>query len=286
MEPELIADYACHTGEGPMWHPTEKRLYWTDIPAGRMFRYDPAAGSHEQFYDGGVVGGFTIQADGALLLFMARGAVKTWRDGELTTLVRELPDELNSRFNDVIADPAGRVFCGTMSSPDHKGRLYLLDTDGSVRTILEDVGCSNGMGFTGDRKSFYHIDTPTRDVCVYGYDEATGAISGKRVFVHTPDEAGGPDGMTVDSEDHVWVAKWGGARLERYTPEGRLERTVELPAEKVSSLTFGGDDSSDIYVTTAGGDNKAENGAGAGALFRLRCGVCGRPEFHSRIERL
>ena len=71
MEPELIADYRCVTGEGPAWHPLEKRLYWVDIPKGRMFRYDPATGSHEQLYEGAVIGGFTIQSDGALLLFMA-----------------------------------------------------------------------------------------------------------------------------------------------------------------------------------------------------------------------
>ena len=75
MGPEPIADYACEVGEGPLWHPLEKRLYWGDIPQGRMFRYDPATGHHEQFYDGPVVGGFTIQADGSLLLFMEKGAI-------------------------------------------------------------------------------------------------------------------------------------------------------------------------------------------------------------------
>ena len=117
MEPELIADYACHTGENPLWHPTEKRLYWTDIPKGRLFRYDPAAGTHEPCYEGEAVGGFTVQADGALLLFMARGAVKTWRDSAMATVIEEIPDERDNRFNDVIADPAGRVFCGVMSTP-------------------------------------------------------------------------------------------------------------------------------------------------------------------------
>ena len=116
MEPELIADTRCVTGEGPLWHPSERRVYWVDIPTGRMFRYDPATAQHEQCYQGEVVGGFTIQADGALLLFMARGAVKIWREGTLTEVVQEIPEERDTRFNDVIADPAGRVFCGTMSA--------------------------------------------------------------------------------------------------------------------------------------------------------------------------
>jgi D-xylonolactonase len=283
MQIELIADYQCETGEGPLWHPDEKRVYWTDIPQGRMFRYDPAGGRHEQFYGGPPVGGATVQADGALLLFMACGAVAVWRDGRLTTVIEQIPDEVNSRFNDVIADPAGRVFCGTMSGPDHKGRLYRLDPDGSLTVVLENVGTSNGMGFTPDRRHFYHIDTPTREICIFDYDAARGAISNRRVFVRTPDGFGGPDGMTVDAEGFVWAAKWGGGRLERYTPDARLERTIELPARKVSSLTFGGEDYDDIYVTTAGGPTKDEDGPGAGALFRVRCAIRGVPEFRSRI---
>src|SRR5438094_350720 len=110
----MIADEACVIGEGPLWHPDERRLYWTDIGLGRMFRYDPATNAHEQVYEGEAVGGFTVQADGALLLFMARGAIKTWHDGRVSTVVEDIPDERTTRFNDVIADPAGRVYCGTM----------------------------------------------------------------------------------------------------------------------------------------------------------------------------
>ena len=280
--PSLIADYQCDTGEGPLWHPQEKRLYWTDIPAGRMFRYDPATGEHEQFYDGDVVGGFTIQADGALLLFMERGAVKIWREGELTSVVDEIPGELDSRFNDVIADPAGRVFCGTMSNPDHAGRLYRLETDGALSVVAEGIGTSNGMGFTLDRRRFYHTDSRTREICIYDYDVADGSIANGRLFVRTPEGEGGPDGMTVDSEGCVWTAKWGGWCLVRYRPDGTEERRISFPARNVSSLTFGGEDYADIYVTTAC-QNKAEDGAGAGALFRVSCGVRGMPEFPSRV---
>src|SRR5512142_2409950 len=121
MQPELICDYACEIGENPLWHPLEKRLYWCDIGTGRMFRYEPASGKPAQFYQGETVGGFTIQADGSLLLFMAKGAVKVWRESGLTTVIDEIPDERTTRFNDVIADPAGRVFCGTMPTEDRLG---------------------------------------------------------------------------------------------------------------------------------------------------------------------
>lgn len=284
MEPVMVADYRCVTGEGPLWHPMESRLYWVDIPTGRMFRYDPATGTHEQFYEGDVVGGFTVQADGALLLFMARGTIAIWRDGELTTVVDRIEGEEDSRFNDVIADPRGRVFCGTMPGPDHPGTLYRLDTDGTLTPVVRGVGTSNGMGFSPDRKRMYYTDTRPREIYLYDYDADTGELSNRRIFVQlAEDDPGGPDGMTVDAEGYVWSARWNGGALVRYTPEGVEERRITFPAKKVSSVTFGGEDYTDMYVTTAGGDNKPEEGEGAGALFRLNLGIRGVPEFLSRV---
>ena len=288
MEPEMIADYACETGEGPLWHAQEKRLYWADIPRGRMFRYDPATGDHEQFYQGDVVGGFTIQEDGALLLFMEKGAVAVWRDGDLTYVIDALPGEEENRFNDVFADPAGRVFCGTMPGdpergPERLGTLYRLDPDGAMTPLLRHVGISNGMGLTPDRRGMYYTDSVDQSISIFDYDVDTGRISNRRVFVDTAAEEGLPDGMTVDADGHVWSARWGGSSLIRYTPDGEVEGRVRFPARNVSSVTFGGDDYGDIYVTTAGGHNKAEEGEAAGALFRVTPGIRGVPEFQSRI---
>ena len=283
MGPELIADYACQTGEGPMWHPMEKRVYWLDIPQGRMFRYDPSTGEHEQCYQGRPVGGFTVQEDGALLLFMDKGSVAIWRDGDMEFVIDEIPEERDSRFNDVIADPAGRVFCGTMSTQERLGKLYRLDTDGSITPVLHGVGVSNGMGFTADRKRMYHTDTPEKKICMFDYDEATGAITNRRVFTETREDDGGPDGMTVDSEGYVWSARWDGYSLVRHDPDGAEVSRIRFPAKKVSSAVFGGDDLTDIYVTTAGGQDKEANGVGAGALFRLNLGIKGVPEFFSRV---
>lgn len=284
MIPELIADYECNTGENPLWHPGERRLYWLDIPTGRLFRYDPTTGKHEQFFQGEVTGGFTIQEDGALLLFMARGAISILRNGELTGVVEEIEDERESRFNDVLADPEGRVFCGTMPTSDRLGRLYRLDVDGRLTRLLDGIGCSNGLGFTRDLRHLYYTDSPELVIYLFDYDRTSGEISNRRIFVRTPEDEGVPDGLTVDAEGYVWSARWDGGCLVRYRPDGTEERRIEFPAKKVSSLTFGGADYKDIYVTTAGGDNKAEEGAGAGALFRLRLGIQGVPEFPSRIK--
>lgn len=284
MQPELIADYACECGEGPLWHPMEKRVYWLDIVNPRMFWYDPATGHHEQFDVGRQVGGFTIQADGALLLFMDRGSIGTWKNGALRLIVEDIPDERETRFNDVFADSQGRVFCGTMPTRDRLGRLYRLDRDGSIHRVLEGIGCSNGMGLTLDRKGLYYTDSEAYTIYLFDYDEATGELSNRRIFVRHGKEDGLPDGMTVDAHGNVWSAHWDGGCLIRYDVTGRETLRIPFPAKKVSSVIFGGDDYSDMYVTTAGGENKAEEGEGAGALFRLRVpGVRGLPEYYSRI---
>lgn len=282
--PEVIADYRCLCGEGPLWHTTEKVLYWIDIPKGLLFRYDPATGKHGTVLTTGQIGGLTLQTDGALLLFMEKGSVKLWKDGELRTLIESTPGEEKSRFNDVIADPEGRVFCGTMPTEEHKGSLYRLDTDGKLRKLLEGFACPNGMGFTPDRTGFYFVDSRTREVMLFDYEARTGDIRNRRVFVELPESLGLPDGMTVDSKGFVWVAVWGGSCLLRFAPSGREDRRIYFAARLVSSITFGGPDCRDAYVTTAGGDNRKDNGPAAGALFRVRPGVKGLPEYQSRIR--
>ena len=283
MEPELIADYGNHVGEGPLWHPIDRQLYWVDIPQGRIFRFDPESGRHEQFYESGVIGGFTIQEDGTLLLFMDRGSVALLRDGELTSVIDDIPEERDTRFNDVIADPNGNVFCGTMPTETRSAKLYRLDRDGNLTVVLDDIGLSNGLGFTLDRRQMYYTDSFARKIYIFDYDQSTSEISNQRVFVETPAGEGIPDGMTVDAEGCVWSARADGSALYRYTPQGVQDMAIRFSAKKVSSVTFGGPDLDEIYVTTIGGDNKAEEGPGAGALFRLRLGIRGVPDFHSRV---
>ena len=295
MEPELIADYQCVVGEGPLWHEDEQAAYWTDIVTGRLFRYHPATGRHEQVYAGEQVGGFTLQEDGALLLFMERGKVATWRDGTLTTLIDEIPAERPTRFNDVVADPRGRVFCGTISprfdegeQQDLRGRLYRLEPDPAYTVLLEGVGVSNGIGFTPDLRGLYYTATATRDISLFDYDAATGAITNRRRLISVPDDPdeGAPDGMTMDAEGCVWSARWGGGCLVRYAPDGTELQRIRFPARKVSSAIFGGPDLADLHVTTAGGHQKKEvDGPGAGAPFRVRPGVRGVRERSSRIGR-
>ena len=286
MEPETVVDYRTHVGEGPLWHPDQQRLYWIDIPTGRLFWYEPATGRHEQFYSADMVGGLTFQTDGTLLLFMAGGAVAVLRGGELDYIVDGIPGEEENRFNDVIADPAGRVFCGTMPLDRERvderlGTLYRLDTDGSLTPLVDGVGISNGLGFSPDHRHMYYTDTITRRIDVFDYDVHSGSISKRRVFTETGE--GRPDGMTVDADGYVWSAIVGGWRIVRYTPQGEEERAVRFSAKYVTSLAFGGPGLTDIYVTTMGTDERPDAGPGGGALHRLSLGIKGLREHYSRV---
>jgi D-xylonolactonase len=283
-ELQVIADYACQTGENPLWHPQEKCLYWTDIPTGRLFRLHPKSGIHAEVYRGRPVGGFTFEANGGLLLFRDRGNVVLWRDGKISEIIDEVPAERDSRFNDVIADPAGRVFCGTMSSDSSKGRLYQLGLNGRLTQLLDSIGCSNGMGFTPDLEGFYYTDSFAGEIYRFDYRAETGALSNRRVFATIPECDGLPDGLTVDLVGRVWSALWDGSSVVRFNADGKVDARVRFPTRKVSSLTFGGEDLQDLYVTTAGGHTRQDDGAAAGALFRIPSEAHGRAEFFSRIS--
>ncbi len=279
---ELAVPGTCHCGEGPLWHPDERCLYWTDIPNSTLFRYDPAADETDSYDTGSPVGGFTIHEDGRLLLFMAGCAVKLWDHGRMQTVIDGLAGEEGNGFNDVIADPAGRVYCGVVATEGRDGRVYRLDPDGGATVAIEGTRLANGMGFSPDLAHMYFSDSGTGEISVFDYDRATGELTNRRIVTKVDESEGVPDGMTVDSEGCLWSARWNGSCLVRMDPSGRVLQTIDLPVRQVSSVTFGGDDLQDIYITSAGGQDTAENGKLAGSIFRLVPGVRGKAEFRSR----
>lgn len=278
---EAIANAHCETGENPLWDARRGMVYWTDIPKGRLFRYDTNTGEWEQFYDGPTVGGFTLQADGNLLLFRDREFVVLHEDGSIVPVTENI-DVDTGRFNDVFADPEGRAFGGTMGTGDNlNGGVFRIDLDGTPTLLFQGTNCSNGMGFTPDLKQMYWTDTTGRTIYIFDYDRATGELTNRREWLRTPDEWGLPDGMTVDSQGCMWSAFWEGSAIRYFSPQGELIATVPMPVPKVTSLIAGGDDLSDLYVTTAGGDDGSDTAEGT--LYRVRLDVPGRPEFESRI---
>lgn len=262
--PELVADAGCQIAEGPVWHAEEACLYWTDISAGRLYRFGPATGAYETVYQGEPVGGITVQSDGSLLLVGARGRVQVWRDGDVTDVIlADIANERDTRFNDVIADARGRVISGTMAVRDETGqitrygRLYRVDTDGRAVVLMEGVGSPNGMGFSRDSSHLYFTDSliGAQTIFLFDYDLDTGTVSNRRTFYQAAVDGsdGRPDGMTVDDEGSVWSAQWDGGAVLRFGVDGHVRDRFAIPPCRVSSVTFGGRDYTDLYVTTAGG---------------------------------
>lgn len=265
---EIVADFRCGCAENPLWHPEQGTLYWTDVDQGAFFSLKDG-----QVYEGErVVGGMTLHKDGRLLLFMSGGRIALWSPGSLEVVLEEIPWERDSRFNDVIADPRGRVFCGTMPTAERQGRLWRLDPDGRLDTVLEQAGQPNGMAFSPDLRHFYFTDTMHDIIFRFDYDEASGGLSHQKAFIRGG--PGKPDGLTVDSEGFLWSARWDGGCLVRYDPLGNEVARVGLPVQNVTSVTFVGRIG---YVTTAGGGVTP----GAGAVFRFEADVEGRAEFRS-----
>ena len=266
----MIADTACHCGEGPLWHPVEKAVYWTDIPNGKLFRHDPASGGHALVMRDRPIGGYTLQADGSLLLFRDKGNIVTWRDGKIvSTIMDAIPGHENTRFNDVYANHLGGVYCGTMH-----GHLYYLAPGGAITLVRDGYGTPNGMGFSPGNQWLYYNDSGLGKTFRWDYDITTGAIANDIVLRDSKanNDPGAPDGMCVDAEGFIWTARWGGNGLLRHSPvDGGVVMKIEIPARCVSSVCFGGDALDVMYVTTAGGHDRS-NDPCAGAFFRVTGG--------------
>lgn len=280
MNPLVVAPTQCVVGENPLWSPIGEKVYWCDIPRGKLYRYDPATGRHALVHEDETIGGFTVQTDGSLLLFGSDCRIVHWDRGKTTTVVEEITEERGTRFNDVQADPNGGVFCGTMPTEDRGGRLYHVSTDRSVALVETGLAIPNGMGFTPDREYMYLTESDARTIWRYPYEASTGTLGERESFVRT-DGDGVPDGLAVDESGAVWSARWDGNALVRYSDAGERLQTVRFPTKKVSSLTFDGGDA--IYVSTAGGDDPEANGSLAGALFRLRGPVAGSDPLLSAV---
>jgi len=201
------------------------------------------------------------------------------------TLLSPLENELpGNRFNDGKCDPRGRFIAGTMAlaENDPAGSLYSFDGR-SITKLLSGITVSNGLTWSPDHKTFYYIDTPTREVRAFDYDIESGVIANSRVAVHVHESLGWPDGMTSDMQGNLWIAMWGGAQVTKWDPNtGRLLEQIPVPALNVSSCIFGGKDLNELYITSArkGMDEpELRRYPLTGGVFRLETNVEGMPTF-------
>ena len=280
---ELLRDAKASLGEGPIWDPSEERLYWVDIVKCELHGYDPETGKDTADQVGQSVGCVVPRNAGGVMLALKHAfAAFDPATSNIGKTVYAPNEPASNRFNDGKCDPAGRFWAGTIGKAG-SGKLYRLDTDFSVHAVLDDITCSNGLVWNAAKDTVYYIDTPTLQVAAFDYDNETGAISNRRVAIEVPRNEGVPDGMAIDAEDKLWVAHWGGSQVIRWDPEsGQALARIKVPASQTTACAFGGKDLDRLYITSArtGLDEaRLEKEPHAGGLFIADPGVSGAPTY-------
>ncbi|MEU7900137.1 SMP-30/gluconolactonase/LRE family protein [Nonomuraea sp. NPDC049152] len=264
MIADSLSTETYELAEGPLWDPVAERLLWVDIPTGRVMEGALREGDLRVVRTHtlpGTVGAVAPAADGSLLVAAQHGFATI---GERTTVgPRVLPKGTASRFNDGRCDPAGRFLAGSTAKDERQGqeRLYRLELDGTVSVLADGLTISNGLGWSPDGRTLYHVDSIPGVVWAQPYDVETGRVGPRAVILQVSD--GLPDGMAVDVEGNLWIAIWGAGEVRRHTPDGRLLDSVKVASPKTSSAAFVG---SALVITTAGG-----------GLFAADVGVTGLP---------
>jgi len=297
MEIETIADYGDLCGEGPLWSTAEQALFWTDLARKRFYRWDPASRQSEIVSESLQVSGFAFNRRGGLVVTNIEG-IWLWDMKSAPVLLAQEVDGHRCCMNDCIADPEGRVYSGTYyKNPqtgnfDRAGCLMRVDTDGSVHIVDDGFRLSNGLGFSTDLSTLYYVDSADRIIYAFDWRRSDGALHNRRVFVRVPADEGFPDGLTVDADNFVWCAHWFGGCVIRYDPAGKIERRIDVPASQASSVTFGGPELTDMFVTSAAfldslciaptGYDPSKHFIG-GPVYRLRPGFQGREEYRANV---
>lgn len=281
-----VWDEGALLGEGPVWVERDRRLYWVDIKGKAIHRYDPANGGKRSWRTAEEVGAIQPTGSGGFVVARQSGfAFAELPEDDAEAHFRPIadpePDLSRNRFNDGKIDSAGRFWAGTMDDGrvNETGVLYRLDPDLTCRTMDAGYVITNGPAFSPDGKTLYH--TNTLEGVVYAFDlDAAGGIANKRPFIRIAEDDGYPDGMSVDTEGCLWIAIFGGWRVNRFSPAGESIGQVAVPAAQVTSCVFAGAGLDEMYITTSAGGLSEEARKAqplAGGLFHCRPGAAGPP---------
>jgi sugar lactone lactonase YvrE len=254
MTPTLVSAGPFSLGEGCVWDHRLQRLYWIDINEKKIAWLDPDGTTTVRDLPA-TPGTVVLTTDPGVVALALDTGIHSYRiDGGIMQRLAGYPESPSTRFNDGKCDSSGRFWVGTMGREGTlgAGTLYCLTPGRSLETRVPGVTISNGLCWSSDDQTFYYIDSPTREIHAFDFDSGSGSISGRRVIVPIPPDRGFPDGMTIDSQDRLWVAHWLGACVACYDPvTGETLAKIDIPTPRVTSCCFGGPDFRTLYITTA-----------------------------------
>ncbi|WP_183873101.1 SMP-30/gluconolactonase/LRE family protein [Pedobacter sp. AK017] len=274
---DIVSKHRCQLGECPVWDVKKQVICWIDILRGEIHQYSPVDSTHVKLAVPPLTGSMALCKDGNFIAALRSGISfidrKTAEIKFISNPETHLPF---NRFNEGKCDPEGRFWVGTMSLTDEekKGSVYALDEKLKIDKKITEVSISNGLAWSGDKKTLYYIDTPTFEIVSYDYDSSTGTITNRKVVIKVSEKDGYPDGMTIDNEGMLWVAHWDGWQITRWDPiNGEKLLSIPMPVARVTSCTFGGKNLNDLYVTSARtglSTSDLKKQPEAGAIFVIR----------------
>jgi L-arabinonolactonase len=288
---DCVLDAKATLGEGIVWDRATSRLWWVDIAAPALHRFDPATGRNETWAMPSAIGCVAPRRSGGAIVGLEAG----WcafrpSDGALRILNDDAPGGRDLRFNDGTVDPVGRFWAGVMAKAGPSdaaagaptpGALFRLDGDATCRRMLDGLYVQNGLAFAPDGRTLYLSDShpAIRTIWAFDLDLESGDISRRRPFFDTRAVAGRPDGAAIDADGCYWMAGIDGWQVVRLTPRGTIDRIVPVPVEKPTCLAFGGDRLDQLYLTSMGTGlitpGTADRQPHAGGIFAFAPGVPG-----------
>lgn len=294
MDFKLEIDCKKPIAETPVWDARIAKLYWTDLFTGDVHRWDPKTGADESWATGHMIGSaIPCENQGRILVNIETGAwLLNLETGEMELVADPENGNDKNRYNDSRCDARGRLFMSSVAktygsdayTPDQLGSFYMIDTDRSVKTIVEGIQQYNAIVWTGDNKTMLVIDTYNEKVLAFDYDLDVGPVSGPRVVVDFEGAQGMPDGMCIDSEDNIYVCHWSGV-ISVWDKNFNHVRDIEFPVPQIACTGFGGEDMKELYVASCAycyTEEDFKQYPHAGGLFSTRNDIAGRPDHFCR----
>lgn len=275
-------------GETPVWSPERKALYWIDVTRQRIHRWMPGASDVRSHAFDEEVGSIGLRRKGGLVAAMRTGFYLVDEDGRRTALGNPEPGMAGNCLNDGRCDRQGRFWAGSAwfgtgaagetAPADPTAALYCLEPGGAIRRALDGLFETNTVAWSPDDRSMYVGDSRRGEIYVCDFDAKAGTLANRRLFVVTKAGDRFHDGSVVDAEGFLWATIWNGWRVVRYAPDGRVDREIELPVQRPTACSFGGEDMTTLYVTTATWGLKPDELARqpmAGGVLAVETGVRG-----------